>query len=70
MNLYNIDCELQYDLWAPSVFIFNVQLPTIYDESVVRENLTIGPNTTVDSFVDKTSGNRFIRVTWRRLVSL
>src|SRR4029077_20399522 len=56
------DCELNYDLWEPTVFIFNLAVPFSYEERVIVENLVVSPDASIDSFVDQGTGNRFTRV--------
>ena len=62
MNTLHVDCELNYDLWEPTVFIFNLAVPFSYEERVFVENLVVNPDASIDSFLDQGTGNRFTRV--------
>jgi transglutaminase-like putative cysteine protease len=62
MNTLHVDCELSYDLLEPTVFIFNIEVSHSYDERLVTERITVSPAATIDGFVDRGTGNRFIRV--------
>jgi transglutaminase-like putative cysteine protease len=62
MNIMHVDCELSYDLWEPTVFIFNIEVPHSYDEHVITERIIVSPAATIDGFVERGTGNRFMRV--------
>jgi transglutaminase-like putative cysteine protease len=65
MNTLHVDCELNYDLWEPTVFIFNLAVPFAYDERVIAESLVVSPDASLDSFAEQGTGNRFTRVSSR-----
>lgn len=62
MKSFHIDCELQYDVAAQTVFIFNVAVPSIPGQRVRREAITAQPNVPVEEFNDASGANRFLRV--------
>jgi transglutaminase-like putative cysteine protease len=62
MRTFHVDCELNYDLWEPAVFIFNIAVPFAHEEHVLIENLVVSADATIDGFVDQATGNRFTRV--------
>ena len=62
MATLSIDCELSYNLWEPTVFIFNIVVPFACEEVIVAEDLVVSPEATIDGFVEQGSGNRFTRV--------
>ena len=62
MKSFHIDCELEYDVAAQTVFIFNVAVPSIPGQRVRREAITAQPNVPVEEFNDANGANRFLRV--------
>ena len=62
MKSLHIDCELEYDVAAQTVFIFNVAVPSIPGQRVRCEAITAQPNVAVEEFNDASGANRFLRV--------
>ena len=62
MKSFNIDCELQYDVLQPTLFIFNIVAATSRGQRVRREAVTTEPGLPVEEFRDASGRNRFLRV--------
>jgi hypothetical protein len=61
MKSFNIDCELEYDVAAQTLFIFNLAVPGTPDQRVRSEAIVTQPPFPFDEFRDA-AGNRFARV--------
>jgi len=61
-RLYDIDCELEYDVATQTVFVFNVPVPDTVRQRVVAESVDITPSMPSDDFRDPARDNRFVRV--------
>ena len=62
MHTTQIDLLLEYDVFHPAHFLFNIESAFHEGHSVVEERLTITPAMKVRSFCDERLGNRFIRL--------
>lgn len=62
MRTIHVDCELTYDLWQPTVFFFNIEVPSMHDQTVAQESLALTPGVLTDTFIDRGTGNRYLRV--------
>ena len=61
MNGFEIDCELNYEVLNPSVFVFNIEAAKTPEQRVLREQFTVAPDLVVDRYSDAMS-NRFARL--------
>jgi transglutaminase-like putative cysteine protease len=61
MNGFEIDCELNYEVLDPSVFVFNIEAARAPGQHVLREQFTVVPALTLDRYTDA-MGNRFTRL--------
>lgn len=59
---FDIDCELNYDVHAPSTFIFKIEAALLPTQAVYNELLTIVPPLPFGRHIDAL-GNRSLRVT-------
>jgi len=62
MHTTDIDLLLEYEVFHPAHFLFNVESAFHEGHRVVEERLTITPSTKVRSFCDERLGNRFFRL--------
>ena len=62
MSTFQIDCELEYEVAAQTVFVFNVAVPDDYRQRVVEERVELEPSLTWDELREPQTLNRFIRV--------
>ena len=62
MHTTQIDLLLEYDVFHPAHFLFNIESAFHEGHRVVEERLTITPAMKVRSFCDERLGNRFIRL--------
>ena len=62
MKTFHIDCELQYDVTQPTLFLFNVAAPTTDSQNVCAETITTIPGVPVEQLQAASSPNRLIRV--------
>lgn len=62
MHTATIDCQLDYDVLAPTHFCFNIEAAFHEAHRVVEERLTVTPSVKVRNFCDERSGNRFFRL--------
>ena len=62
MHTTQIDLLLEYDVFHPAHFLFNIESAFHEGHSLVEERLTITPAMKVRSFCDERLGNRFIRL--------
>ena len=61
MHSSTIEVVLDYEVSAPSHFVFNLEAARFGDQSVTSEALVIEPTVEVHSYADESSGNRFLR---------
>lgn len=61
MSTFHIDCELNYEVQAPSTFIFKIEATSGPDQAVEWENLTLAPPLAVERHVDS-MGTRVLKV--------
>jgi transglutaminase-like putative cysteine protease len=59
---FHIDCELEYDVAAQTLFIFNIAVPTGFGQRVRSEAIMPQPALPVEEFRDALGVNRFLRV--------
>jgi transglutaminase-like putative cysteine protease len=62
MSTFQIDCELEYEVTAQTVFVFNVAVPDDHRQRVVEERVEVDPSLTWDELREPDTFNRFIRV--------
>jgi transglutaminase-like putative cysteine protease len=62
MSTFQIDCELEYEVAAQTVFVFNVAVPDDYRQRVVEERVELEPSLFWDELREPQTLNRFIRV--------
>lgn len=60
MNGFEIDCELNYEVLDPCVFVFNIEAAQTPVQRVLREQFVVVPPLALDRYSDAT-GNRFTR---------
>lgn len=61
MNGFDIDCELNYDVLEPSVFLFNIEAARGSGQRILREHFSTQPAIILDQYTD-TVGNRCTRL--------
>lgn len=61
MNGFYIDCELNYEVLDPSVFVFNIEAAQVPEQRVLREQFSTLPVLALDRYTDAV-GNRFTRL--------
>ena len=62
MKSFNIDCELDYDVAAQTLFIFNLAAQTTPGQRVRCELISPQPPLPFDEFRDSSGANRFLRI--------
>ncbi len=62
MSTFQIDCELDYEVAAQTVFVFNVAVPDDHRQRVVEERVELEPSLPWDELFEPQTLNRFIRV--------
>ena len=62
MSTFQIDCELEYDVAAQTVFVFNIAVPDDHRQRVVEERVELEPSLHWDELREPQTLNRFIRV--------
>jgi transglutaminase-like putative cysteine protease len=62
MHTATIDLQLDYEVFAPSHFLFHIEAAFHDDNHVVEERLSITPSVKVRHFSDDRLGNRFVRL--------
>ncbi len=62
MHTATIDCLLEYDVFGPTHFCFNIEAAFHDSHKVVEERLTVTPSVKVRHFCDERLGNRFVRL--------
>ena len=58
---FDISCELEYFVSAPSEFVFNVQAANVPQQKLLTEDLLISGASTVTEHLEPDTGNRFVR---------
>ena len=61
MNGFDIDCELNYEVLEPSVFMFNIEAARTSQQRVLREHFATLPTLSLDRYTDS-AGNRITRL--------
>jgi transglutaminase-like putative cysteine protease len=61
MNGFDIDCELNYEVLEPGVFLFNIEAARTPEQRVLREQFSTLPALALDRYTDSV-GNRFTRL--------
>jgi transglutaminase-like putative cysteine protease len=62
MKTFHIDCELQYDVTQPTLFLFNLAAPSTDSQNVCAETTTTIPGLAVEQLQAAGSSNRLIRI--------
>ena len=57
-----IDALLEYEVFHPSHFLFNIEAAFHDGHTILEERLSITPSVKVRTFQDERSGNRFVRL--------
>ena len=60
-NGFEIDCELNYEVEEPSVFVFNIEAARLPGQRVLHEHLSTLPAIALDQY-SGALGNRFTRL--------
>ena len=61
-KLFNIDCELDYEVAQQTVFVFNVAVPDDVNQRVITEAFRVTPDAPLDEFRDPAGENRYARI--------
>jgi len=61
-KIFDIDCELEYDVAQQTVFVFNVAVPDDAHQRVIAESVIVTPEAPQDDFRDPAGINRFVRI--------
>ena len=62
MSTFQIDCELEYEVAAQTVFVFNIAVPQDDRQRVIDERVELDPALPWDELREPQTLNRFIRV--------
>ena len=62
MSTFQIDCELEYEVAAQTVFVFNIAVPEDDRQRVIAERVELEPALPWDELREPQTLNRFIRV--------
>ena len=62
MHTATIDALLEYEIYSPSHFLFNIEAAFDGGHTILEERLTITPSVKVRTFRDERNGNRFVRL--------
>jgi transglutaminase-like putative cysteine protease len=62
MSTFQVDCELEYEVSAQTVFVFNIAVPNDHRQRVVEERVELDPPLAWDELREPQTLNRFIRV--------
>jgi transglutaminase-like putative cysteine protease len=60
-KIFDIDCELNYQVHAPSTFIFKIEAALTPEQSITNESLSVTPPLTVERYRDNL-GTRTLRI--------
>ena len=61
VHLSTVETVLEYDIFAPTHFCFNIEAAHWPTQNIVSERLAVSSGVSVHSFTDPVSGNRFFR---------
>lgn len=61
MSRFQVDCELEYEVAAQTVFVFNIAVPDDQRQRVVEESVEVDPSLAWDELREPETLNRFIR---------
>ena len=62
MSTFQVDCELEYEVAAQTVFVFNIAVPDDDRQRVIQERVELDPPLAWDELREAQTLNRFIRV--------
>jgi transglutaminase-like putative cysteine protease len=62
LRLFDVDCELSYELTQPTNFLFQVHALHGGDQEVLAESLELTPRVVTHVYSDPNVGNRFLRL--------
>lgn len=62
MHTATVDALLEYEIYSPSHFLFNIEAAFDRGHTILEERLTITPSVKVRTFRDERNGNRFVRL--------
>ena len=62
MHTATLDALLEYEVYNPSHFLFNIEAAFHGGHTMLEERLTITPSVKVRTFCDERNGNRFVRL--------
>ena len=60
--IFNVSCEIDYEIRSPSTLILSVHAQRNSAQVVLEERFSIEPTVTFNEFLAEGSGNRFVRV--------
>lgn len=60
--IFNVSCEIDYEINFPSTLILNVHAQRNNAQVVLEEKFSVDPDVTFSEFLAQGSGNRFVRV--------
>ncbi|MDB6002389.1 MAG: transglutaminase family protein [Rhizobacter sp.] len=60
-NVYLIDCELNYEVYEESTFVFNIEASLQWDQQIDNESLTTVPDHLVPQTYTDWLGNRYLK---------
>ena len=61
MSTFQVDCELEYEVTAQTVFVFNIAVPDDDRQRVVEERFELEPPLAWDELHEPQTRNRFVR---------
>jgi transglutaminase-like putative cysteine protease len=62
IKTFHIDCELDYDVAQPTLFVFNLAVASTQTQRIIAETVTTSSDATMDEFRDEAGHNRFFRL--------
>lgn len=62
MKAFHVDCELDYQVTQPTVFVFNLGAPSDSRQQVIAESITLNPQLVWQELAEPGTGNRLFRV--------
>ncbi|NEN87787.1 MAG: transglutaminase family protein [Okeania sp. SIO3H1] len=62
MKKFQLGCQLNYTIFQPTTFLFNVQVVNNNCQNIVQEQLQLNPFFARDEYISSSEKNRFIRV--------
>ena len=60
--IFNVSCELEYQVQFPTTLILNLHAQRNSAQAVLSEQFSVDPKVKVGEFVAEAAGNRFVRV--------